>query len=799
MPKNTPERIIDNGYSRNGAGSVTVRGGNTTIVTSPPHTHSEYTPLSTYEAHADEEDAHQDRLHDVFDVLDHYGTGSQYQLAGFTATDTWGKLTPASDISGGNTIAISDANGDVTVRALTADRTDGISLTANTLKYDGQYGALWINEVGDPTTNGGAVRVVSNQANQIGMYIRARSDQDADLIDVTNSSNTTLWHVLSDGNIQNATYSADKYGWRLDPAGRFEAWNANIRGTIHATLFQIDEALVTSGRHIVSPSGGVVLEDVACAGVGNTIVFKIEDRPGTSAAAFRVGDVLYLFALGVEPSTGTSISRNAWDVDASANEGTLITAEAWFTVTSRAYSTDHWEYTCDIEYGAAFTVREGTAIVNFGQIVDDPLDIGDDLYPGHVEITAISGANYGDGDPQPGSPKITVSTMQSETPWGGTPFVDHVLIGEISGINTALGSWTSGNKSNAWGIAFSEGFDDDQNPHAVLSSQESMFYKIPFVSATGDGAGGVRRTVEIKSNGSVTFSTDLDDLSTGGFRFFGVDTTLSLPGKSSSYEAGDVVVGDPFNQQMKWDQSLGELQIISGPVRTDAANPTTLAAGLYLSKSSMGYWDGNNWRSRMTSGGDFEFIHSPDDENSEDYVAGSGLFWDATNGRLSGKGERSGTSGVATQWYADASTGQMVAGGGHVTLDEDGITLLESSSATSWQEKEAISFGDDMSILGWAVSNDKVLRIASTPGYATTNSDDADVRLIAAGGTASSPNEAEIRVSSLNNGNPSNFYINTDQIEVSMVLPTSAGSSSGKYLPIVRGGVTYHIALLDES
>jgi len=707
--------------------------------------------------------------HDIIDY--HTADGAQYDIVGLTATDTLGLLTPASDISGGNTILISDSNGDATLSALTANGSD-VAITSGALRWDSTNGALWLNN-GDPTSTAGAMLVRSAVAGQIGLQIKQRSDQSGDLMTVNDSSNAQLWYVNNDGNIQSGAWQDKVTGWQATPGGKFTAWNANIRGTIYATVFQVDEVHASSGELIVTPSNGVMLENVVCNGEGTSIVLKIEDRPNTSAPMFRVDDVLYCFTLGIEPTTDVSLSSNFWDVDAAANEATLITAEAWFTVTSRAYSTDHWEYTCDVEKGVQFTLRDGTGIINYGQ----RLPSGD---PGHISISAISGAHYDDGDPQQGSPKITVRTMGSDTPWNDG-FTEHVIVGEIADVKTMFPD-TQLSKSGYWGIAFSEDFSDSSKPHAVLSNQGTGMRNINMQFQQSDGEGGYNTTGVIYSNGSLSFSPDIDTFEFG--LYFNTETE-------------SLMIGDPSGDRVQWLPDTNQLAILSGPLATESSNPQTNTPGLYLSANRLGHWTGTEWATSIDSGGNFSFIYAPTDPD-ETRTPGTGLFWDASSGRLNGMGENA-DSTVSEQFYIDATDGRFYAGGGHVTLDEDGISLLESSSATSWQDNERISFGDDMSILGWFVSNDKVLRIASTPGYATTNSYDADVRLIAAGGTASSPNEAEIRVESRNDSSPSNFYINTDQIEVSMVLPTSAGSSSGKYLPIVRGGITYKIALLDDS
>ncbi len=90
-------------------------------------------------------------------------------------------------------------------------------------------------------------------------------------------------------------------------------------------------------------------------------------------------------------------------------------------------------------------------------------------------------------------------------------------------------------------------------------------------------------------------------------------------------------------------------------------NPST--AGLYLSRTHMGYWNGSAWRTYMDNSGRFYFSGS----------AGARIAWDGT--------DLLGTNGSTVQWYARASTGKLYAGGGSVTLDSAGITATAGNIA----------------------------------------------------------------------------------------------------------------------
>lgn len=104
-----------------------------------------------------------------------------------------------------------------------------------------------------------------------------------------------------------------------------------------------------------------------------------------------------------------------------------------------------------------------------------------------------------------------------------------------------------------------------------------------------------------------------------------------------------------------------------GLVNMPAAPGTT--AGLYLTSTNMGYWDGSNWKTWLASTGQFYFGGS----------TGASLRWDGT--KLSGY-----DGSNNEQWYASASDGKLYAGGTNVRLASDGVRLLMSDTANGYNE-----------------------------------------------------------------------------------------------------------------
>lgn len=91
-------------------------------------------------------------------------------------------------------------------------------------------------------------------------------------------------------------------------------------------------------------------------------------------------------------------------------------------------------------------------------------------------------------------------------------------------------------------------------------------------------------------------------------------------------------------------------------------------AGLNLTSTHMGYYDGSNWTVYLSSGGDFLFSKT----------GGASLLWDVSAGKLIGR-----NSSAVMQWETDATTGALKAGGGVVKLDATGLTLAEGAAGAN--------------------------------------------------------------------------------------------------------------------
>jgi hypothetical protein len=116
--------------------------------------------------------------------------------------------------------------------------------------------------------------------------------------------------------------------------------------------------------------------------------------------------------------------------------------------------------------------------------------------------------------------------------------------------------------------------------------------------------------------------------------------------KLTNIQAGATVGAD-------WDSNLSDI-----PIRFGNA-PVGGTAGLYLTPTHLGYYDGSAWKMWMSSAGQFYFGSS----------SGARLQWNGST--LAGY-----DSGGTLQWSAGSSDGLIKAGANKVLIGSDGISIL---------------------------------------------------------------------------------------------------------------------------
>jgi hypothetical protein len=181
------------------------------------------------------------------------------------------------------------------------------------------------------------------------------------------------------------------------------------------------------------------------------------------------------------------------------------------------------------------------------------------------------------------------------------------------------------------------------------------------------------------------------------------------------------------------------------------------SAGLYLTPLFAGYHDGTSWRSYFDNNGNFAFGAS----------GNAGIFFTAATNRLEGRD----SSGIA-QWYASGDDGRFYAGGGAVTLANDGIHIRAApdtfTNANAYQIRSPDGAIVRGGLFGREGSFDFSVRL-----HATSTNKPAFLRLEAVNTTT---NPAEVIVQATTGGIVSGISINSGT-GIEIVGNTSIGGA----------------------
>lgn len=683
---------------------------------------------------------HHDQQHSVIGS-DHAFSGAAGQLVGLTATDTGGLITPVSNsVITPNTVLKSDATGDLIIAGLTVPNIDTTSgdltiapaanliisaptsitgntditgtldvtsdtdiggtfnadgaatlgstldvtgdttlnadLTAGGLLWDTSVGHLWLNNGSLGSMGAAVLRPKNTDIADVTLWLQQITGQTGQLLKIADDGNNDLIVITGDGDLQSGNFSAGNKGWQMRYNGDLEANNATIRGTLQASVFQIDEYSVSAGTEIWAHSGGAVYEAVNTSGGGDSITLKIE-HPATGAIPlFRVGDVIRMKTLGIDLGENANIQGNEfWQPTTPETGLQTIVADIWGTVTAVSMQTDYQQYTVDIEVGPACTIRAGTAVINYGHSEYDEF-LGEYTIepPGHIMLTAT----------ERNSPWIAIRRMDTNTPWVDG-FTDHLKLGNLENVYTQFtGSSAAGGNltRHAWGMAVSVDLSDRTEPHAVFSNLGVGLFKSDILLSASEGDLSGR----IWADGSFIFSPDIADTDAAGIRYESGGSGLGR--NAWDLDAGDIVIGAPGGNRMVWDQSEGELSIVSGSLATSATTDAEMRAlnkpeGLYLASHAMGYWNGTDWGTRISANGSFRFGYGGPVEESDDYPGA--LIYDSRAGKLYGY------DGTTPQWWTTIEDGRLYAAGGDMRIDSGGLQFSGTAAGT-WQFDHAVAW-----------------------------------------------------------------------------------------------------------
>lgn len=169
---------------------------------------------------------------------------------------------------------------------------------------------------------------------------------------------------------------------------------------------------------------------------------------------------------------------------------------------------------------------------------------------------------------------------------------------------------------------------------------------------------------------------------------------MGLSGGVYQFRVGSVD-GTNVTSGMRWTGS--QLDVIGSLRLSGSTYSSPSTSGLYGDSSRLGYYNATagqgGWRSWFDSSGNLTLRAAPVSSGT----AATGIEFTASNGVLKG-GYYTAAAGPAygafvTQWQTSASDGSILAGGGEVILNSDGIRIKDAASQSP-NAYNTITFGD---------------------------------------------------------------------------------------------------------
>jgi hypothetical protein len=467
-------------------------------------------------------------------------------------------------------------------------------------------------------------------------------------------------------------------GWRLwHPAYRkAQLTIGGIKADeLYVRQFIADMVRVDLGEEVWSKSRGIVAEAFETPALAASVDVWFENVAGMpSAQIFSAGDWLQFRT--IDMAAGLVVQVVWYQVDSFLGDHATEEWQQWRIVRRSGGTTD-------------YEIGKGAVCVDWGASGQ-----------GYMYLSALK---------QDGGPFIQSAYWSGANPYTGGNRKLTTRMGHLSGTF----DYTTDDYGFIAGKDIAAALEKDFQGVAI---DQTDGVRIMNAALRMYSAAGVK-TVDIQPTGNVQFGSNVGATSTRGFEFIAAGT-----------DAGDVIIGNRSANHIKWDQSAGNLNVkgtvtITGgsgyanltdkptlgalaakdsvdlAKSTDVKNrtldhiadtanfkkptPTQISgldangrltsavlptanvsppagSGLLLSSQGMGYYTGGAWKTYIKSDGQFFFAGT----------ATNGLLWNGT--RLGG------TSGGTWQWYAQASDGKLLAGGGAVTLDADGLAIATS-------------------------------------------------------------------------------------------------------------------------
>lgn len=569
---------------------------------------------------------------------------------------------------------------------------------------------------------GAALKVVSENNNDITVNIKQKSGQTARLWKVEDSAGQELIVLDSQGNLQsgNPGFVSGLLGWQIGHTGNAEFNNIVARGELHASIFVVDEFSASGGTLVVAPAGKLENDMTLHTTTGTTddIVIRstaigdtdldIRTTSGTfSGTTLAVRWLTNYFDI-TDPPSGHALVFSPGDVlrcKTIMGNGGIDLYDVWFRVNSNNDQSAYWRYYVSWIQGGAdgITIPAGAAIISYGQEGD-----------GRILLTADQNT----------APYIDVFNVGPD-PWSGESgsVIPRTRIGRLDGVGLPAVSGIE-----QYGIVSSTDLSDASAPYFVASNLGLSMYRVDLTLSDG-----TNQTAQISAGGRVRLGTDIANEATRGFEFDPM--------------TGNLLIGQNAANHVEWTQATGIVNIAGAITITGGSGyanisdkPTALSginstegtklggiadgatvgaawgsnltgrpaeltdgrvsagldtyangsglltkvlpgsnvgtpagAGLYLGADKMGYFSGSAWRTYMANDGKFYFAGT----------GGAGIAWDLT--------DLYGTDGSTVQWYARASTGKLYAGAGAVFLDEDGASVVVDTVADPYSHTDSNS------------------------------------------------------------------------------------------------------------
>lgn len=551
---------------------------------------------------------HHNQVHAIVGS-DHTVIGNSFDLIGLSATNTLAVLTPSANVSSGiERILKSSSAGNLNLASLTTILINsGAELTLNPV------GNIILDSQAGATIPGGSIQ------DDLGAYNRK-------------------WKTLFAAELYVETLVAQDViatiGGRImvAPTTSLIADVSNVANTIDV-------------KHNNLQNGDFVVLQTAPSGVA-----QIESMRITSSATIVSGGYRYTVTRNLDGS-----GANAWV----AGDAVVDITDGYIDLTSTSTMLNHFGPVIAIydrtSVGSWNGLTPVTAMGNLRNFVDISTDTYGFALGNNLTLTPSTGFIGMTGDVSNGlrlfNTPLRMFNGATETVhiqgwndiWIGTSTSDRRLQWNGSTL-TIVGAVTI----QAGSTGFTN-ITDRPTSLAGINATESA-------KLTGIATGATRNTIFRQSTTPTGQNGDI---------WYNTTTALLYRHNGTSWEAvgnnytntNQLVDGANLGAQANWGS------INSRPARFNfEGSPSSQPAGLYLTATSMGYWDGYTFRTYMDNQGRFTF------------VGGTGAYvaWDGT--RLFG-GTSPTFSTSTANWYVDSTNGALVAGQGDVILNVNGLTI----------------------------------------------------------------------------------------------------------------------------